>query len=131
MLLVDSSAGASNGPCAGRGRYFNMHVARVDCTQDQGAGYQCGFFGAARRQHQARIDLRHVQRQGHGQRAANRTKRTRSRASFTSTSVKPTSVKPGRPLAMRTSTVTFGMSSPRYWRLLAALNQGQTHDETP
>ena len=46
-----------------------------------------------------------------------RAERTRSRASFTSTSARPTSVKLGRPLARCTSTVTAGACSPRRARL--------------
>ena len=43
--------------------------------------------------------------------------RTRSRASLTSVSAKPTKVKLGKPLAKCTSTVTDGASSPKTARL--------------
>ena len=46
---------------------------------DLGVGYQGGFFGTARGQHQAREHLALVQRQRHGQRAAHRAQLTRER----------------------------------------------------
>ena len=49
--------------------------------------------------------------------AFSKAERTRSRASFTSTSANPTSVKLGRPLARCTSTVTGGAANPSKARL--------------
>jgi hypothetical protein len=48
--------------------------------------------------------------------------RTRSLASFTSVSAKPTKVKLGKPLAKCTSTVTDGASSPKTARLCTIAN---------
>jgi hypothetical protein len=54
---------------------------------------------------------------GNSRPALSRAERTRSRASFTSVSTSPTSMKVGRPLARCTSTVTAAASSPTRARL--------------
>jgi len=55
------------------------HVQQMARAVHAQAGHQRGFFGAAGRQHQLRVDARLLQRHRHGQRAAHRAQLARQR----------------------------------------------------
>ena len=56
----------------GGGQKLRHHVEQMARAVHGQAGHQRGFFGAAGRQHQLRVDARLLQRRRHGQRAAHR-----------------------------------------------------------
>ena len=63
----------------GGGQKLRHHVEQMARAVHRQAGHQRGFFGAAGRQHQLRVDARLLQRRRHGQRAAHRAQLARQR----------------------------------------------------